>query len=131
MTRPYWKKDKDLQPLKRGRGRPKGSRNKVHLIDNYDPDNFEGQFVQGNKSENNNNFDTQILNDNDITSLHSMTFVSHKEQADRQLSLKLRREGKITAPGAPYEESDIIELEGLRNQEVMEFVTYDPNKHMG
>ncbi|RKF56342.1 hypothetical protein GcM3_196052, partial [Golovinomyces cichoracearum] len=41
MTRPYLKNNKGLQPLKRGRGRPKGSRNKVHLIDNDDPDNFE------------------------------------------------------------------------------------------
>jgi hypothetical protein len=33
----------------------------------------------------------------------SMAFLTAKEQSDAELALQLRREGKITAPGAPFE----------------------------
>ncbi|VCU40274.1 Bgt-50359 [Blumeria graminis f. sp. tritici] len=124
-------KDKDIQPPGRVHTRPKRSCNKVYLIDNNNSDNCDEKFVQDGEISNNDSLDAQFFNDNHVHSLHSMTFVSNKEQADRELSLNLRREGRITAPGKPFEESDIIELESLCNQEVMKFITYDPNKHMG
>ncbi|VCU40782.1 Bgt-50623 [Blumeria graminis f. sp. tritici] len=124
-------KDKDIQPPERVNTRPKRCCNKVYLIDNNNSDNCDEKFVQDSESSNNNSLDVQFFNDNHVHSLHSMTFVSNKEQADHELSLSLRREGSITAPGKPFEESDTIELESLRDQEVMKFITYDPNKHIG
>ena len=59
------------QSIKRGRGRPKESKNKPKSINNAD-----GQFLIS------------------------------KEHADLNLSLKLRKEGKITAAGLSFEESD-------------------------
>ena len=41
------------------------------------------------------------------------SFVTGKEQADQELSLKLRNEGKITTPGAPFEASDRQEIDNL------------------
>ena len=40
-------------------------------------------------------------------------FLSAKKQQEYDLALELRREGKITAPGKPFEESDRKEIEDL------------------
>jgi hypothetical protein len=43
----------------------------------------------------------------------SMAFLSQKEEADLELSLKLRKKGVITTPGAPFEASQQQEIDGL------------------
>ena len=65
----------DNQSIKRGRGRPKGSKNKVHYT--------EGSIIT-----------------------LSMSFIIGKEQADHELSLKLRKKGQITVLDRSFEASD-------------------------
>ncbi|VDB96449.1 Bgt-20363-3, partial [Blumeria graminis f. sp. tritici] len=84
-------RENNIQPPERVHARPTRSCNKVYLIDNNDSDNCDEKFVQDSESSNNNNLDAQFFNDNDVHSLHSMTFVSNKEQADYELSLNLQR----------------------------------------
>jgi hypothetical protein len=57
------------------------------------------------------------------------TWLTAKEAADYQLSLKLRAEGKITTPGKPFEQSDRKEIDGLIGNGVFRFENYDPGKH--
>jgi hypothetical protein len=90
----------DSQPIKRGRGRPKGSKNKVHCT--------EGS-----------------------TTTLSMSFMTGKEQADYELSLKLRKEGQITVPGRPFEASDRQEIDNLIDRGVFRFEQYDHIKYNG
>jgi hypothetical protein len=56
--------------------------------------------------------------------------MTSKEQADMELSTKLRQ-GIITIPGKPFEESQWQEIEGLIVNGVFEFVQYDPDKYSG
>ena len=88
----------DSQPIKRGRGRPKGSKNKIHCTED------------------------------DETEL-PMSFITGKEQADHELSLKLRKEGRITTLGLPFEASDRQEIDNLIDRGVFSFESYDPIKH--
>jgi hypothetical protein len=88
------------QPAKRGRGRPRGSKNKIRHTNN-DKANF------------------------------SMSFMTGKERADQELSLELRKQGKITTPGAPFEASDKQEIDNLIGKDVFNFEQYDPVKHGG
>jgi hypothetical protein len=60
-----------------------------------------------------------------------MAFMTSKEQADMELALKLRKEGIITAPGAPFEASTKQEVDGLMARGVFEFVQWDLIKHAG
>jgi hypothetical protein len=57
--------------------------------------------------------------------------MTNKEQADMELSVKLREEGTITTPGLPFEQSQTKEIEGLIARGVFEFVQYDPSQHAG
>lgn len=57
--------------------------------------------------------------------------MSQKEQLDAALSLKLRQEGKITAPENPSEESDRLELEALIGHGLLLFTKFDPQKYKG
>ena len=86
---------------KRGRGRPKGSRNKPKTHFN----NAEEDF--------------------------SAVFLSNKEKEDRELSLQLRNEGKITTPGQPFEASDQQEIDHLIGRGVFRFEQYDAGRHEG
>ena len=43
---------------------------------------------------------------NKSRSVKNISFITGTEQADQELSLKLRKEGKITDLGAPFEASD-------------------------
>jgi Reverse transcriptase (RNA-dependent DNA polymerase) len=61
----------------------------------------------------------------------SMSFVTGKERADQELSIQLRKQGKITTPGAPFEASDKQEIDNLIGREVFSFEQYDPAKHGG
>jgi hypothetical protein len=117
-----------VQPPKRGRGRPKGSRNRVHFTDDEEFEHLE-QYVGDIAFED--DFDSHFMDDDDVAYLAATVFLSAKEEADRELSLKLRREGKITTPGEPFEVSDNKELDDLRGQEVMRFVKFDPDLHDG
>ncbi|KAL4403389.1 hypothetical protein CABS03_15260 [Colletotrichum abscissum] len=57
------------------------------------------------------------------------TFYTAKEKADFELAVKLRKEGVITTAGKPYEGSDLIEADTLRDRGVYRFILYDPEKH--
>ena len=58
-------------------------------------------------------------------------FMTSKEQADQELSLKFRKEGKITDLGAPFEASDKQEIDNLIDRGVFIFEQYDPIKYNG
>ena len=60
-----------------------------------------------------------------------MTFMTSKEQADIALTLKLRKEGKITTPRALFEASTKQEVDGLTGRGVFNFIQWDPIKHAG
>ena len=70
-------------------------------------------------------FIAAILDETELT----MVFMTAKEKSDYELALKLRREGRITTAGAPFEASGKQELDGLIGREVLQFVKYDPAKH--
>jgi hypothetical protein len=52
-----------------------------------------------------------------------------KERADQELSLELRKQGKITTPGTPFEVSDKQEIDNLIGKDVFNFEQYDPIKY--
>ena len=56
-------------------------------------------------------------------------FLSTKEKNDRDLAVKLRNDGVITTPGAPFEESDTKEIDDLIGRGVFSFELYDPVHH--
>jgi hypothetical protein len=60
-----------------------------------------------------------------------MAFMTNKEQADMELSIKLREEGTITTPGLSFKQSQTKEIEGLIARGVFKFVQYDPSQHAG
>lgn len=53
------------------------------------------------------------------------SFVTHKEKADYELALSLRREGKITTPGRAFEGSDAAEIDALFGSGVLVAVHRD------
>lgn len=55
--------------------------------------------------------------------------MSEKEKLDTALALKLRKDGKITIPGKPFEESDRSEIQTLIGRSVFRFEKFDPKKH--
>lgn len=56
-------------------------------------------------------------------------YLTQKEIDNYELSLKLRRDGVITTPGDPFEESDSKEITELIANGVLKFELYDPNVH--
>jgi hypothetical protein len=52
----------------------------------------------------------------------TIAFITHKEQADKELLIKLQKEGAITTPGLPYEQSQAQEIKGLIARGVFEFI---------
>ena len=60
-----------------------------------------------------------------------MAWVTNKEKADLKLALELRKEGKITTPGASFEHSQRLEIEGLISSGVFEFVKLNAKEHSG
>jgi hypothetical protein len=99
-----WTPD-ELQPVKKKRGRPVGSRNKPKDM----------------------NIDTAMM----TSTMMSVAYLSTKEQTDYELSLRLRKEGKITTAGAPFEMSDKKEVDALIGAGVFAFEMFDPAKHGG
>jgi hypothetical protein len=113
------------QPQRRGRGRPPGSRNKPKPTTN--PRQGNRHHVTEDITDFNDQFVTAIVEELET----SMAFMTSKEQADMELSLKLRKEGKITTPGAPFEASWNQEINGLIAKGVFKFEEYNPKKHAG
>ncbi|XDG08264.1 hypothetical protein ABKA04_007879 [Annulohypoxylon sp. FPYF3050] len=101
---------------KRGRGRPRGSRNKPKDAALYEEMCEEIAEYEA--------FMTMSPDEYEA-------FISRKEMADQKLSLQLRKEGKITTPGQPFEQSDAQEIEGLIGRGVFSFEKYDKKKHDG
>jgi hypothetical protein len=72
-----YRPENDPQPLvKRGRGRPKGSKNKIQTAQN-------------------------VTDEPDVP----VAFITRKEQSDKELAVQLRKDGVITTPGEPFESS--------------------------
>jgi hypothetical protein len=117
-TRPQ---DEGPQETRRGRGRPKGSRN-IQRPENNELRRSERHIT----TKHNDQFITAMEEDN-----VSMTFLTRKEQADIELSVKLRRDGVITTPGGLFERSQRQEINGLIVRGVFEFVQYNLIKHSG
>ncbi|KAI0997704.1 hypothetical protein K3495_g10484 [Podosphaera aphanis] len=82
-----------------------------------------------------NHFGSYSIDHDPETTLHSinldMAYISNKEKTDFELAVKLRKNGIITSPGAPFEKSQSAEIEGLINCEVFEFVKFNPLQHSG
>ncbi|KAI0998700.1 hypothetical protein K3495_g9496 [Podosphaera aphanis] len=57
-----------------------------------------------------------------VTSLHPSNFISTREVSDRELSIRLRTEGKITAPGDLFEISRKKETDDLITQRVFDVI---------
>ncbi|KAM4061308.1 cwf18 domain containing protein [Hirsutella rhossiliensis] len=64
-----------------------------------------------------------------MTAPPGQSFLTQKEEDAYALSIKLRNEGIITAPGAPFEESDNIEITDLVGRGVFSFERYDRMIH--
>ena len=62
---------------------------------------------------------TMVSADSFITSV----FLTEKEKRDRQLAIKLRAKGVITAPGLPFEESRRKEIDSLLGKGVFKLVS--------
>src|SRR6266581_5052276 len=60
-----------------------------------------------------------------------MAFMIAKEKADFKLAKQLRKEGRITTPGAPFQASDKQEINGLIARGVFKFEKYDLTKFDG
>jgi hypothetical protein len=56
-------------------------------------------------------------------------FLTHKEQSDLDLAIKLRAEGKITTSGKPFEASIKKELNTLRALGVFKVVKFNLSKY--
>ena len=94
-----------IEPQPRRRGRPRGSKNKQVFYIHPSYAIITRTFIQ--------------------------SFLSQKEKDNLELSLKLRKDGVITAPGEPFEESDDKEITDLIGQGVFHFEKYDPAKCKG
>ena len=57
-----------------------------------------------------------------------MAFITAKEKADFKLAKQLRKEGRITTLGAPFQASDKQEIDGLIARGVFKFEKYNPTK---
>jgi hypothetical protein len=57
------------------------------------------------------------------------TFITHKERADYDLVVRLRKEGKITTAGKPFEGSMKAEVDGLVAGNVFRFEVFDLAKY--
>lgn len=93
---------------KKGKKKDKRRKSKAELSDDSDSD-FEPGYVY-------------MTEDRDLGYTFETTFMSRKEELDAELAVKLRAEGKINLPGAPFEESDRIEVDALINQGAIRLV---------
>jgi hypothetical protein len=96
-------------PLRRGPGRPR-----KRLIE-------EQYFFDALKDPSER---TELLE-----SITTMTFLTMKEQGDRDLAVLLRSKGLIITPGQPFEISGRTEIDNLIARGVFRFERYDPVRH--
>ncbi|POS85141.1 hypothetical protein EPUL_004318 [Erysiphe pulchra] len=68
------------------------------------------------------NFFVSICNLVTISSFNASSFLSSKEVADREISIRLRVEDKITTPGKPFEASRKKELDDLITKRIFDFI---------
>ncbi|KAI0995993.1 hypothetical protein K3495_g12188 [Podosphaera aphanis] len=94
-------------PPKRGRGRSKGSRNKTGLPTIH----------------------LNTLNTHPKSMVYYAAMLSAKEKHDLNLSLQLRKEGKVLTPGNPFEASEKAEINALIANNIFQFVKFDPTKY--
>jgi hypothetical protein len=59
------------------------------------------------------------------------TFLTQKELGDLELARQLRKDGIITTPGLPFEESDRTEMEALIANGIFEVLQYNPRRKYG
>jgi len=72
---------------------------------------------------NKNNFNQAFLTIKEInTQITLIAFITSKEQVNIALTSKLRKEGKITTPKAPFKASTKQEVDGLTRQKVFNFI---------
>lgn len=62
---------------------------------------------------------------------HPQTFLTQKELGDLELARQLRKDGIITTPGLPFEESDRTEIETLIANGIFEVLQHDLRKKYG
>ncbi|POS82721.1 hypothetical protein EPUL_004120, partial [Erysiphe pulchra] len=68
------------------------------------------------------NFFVSICNLVTISSFNASSFLLSKEVADREISIRLRAEAKITTPGKPFEASRKKEFDDLITKRIFEFI---------
>ena len=58
-----------------------------------------------------------------------MAFITSKKEVNKELSLKLRKEGLITTSSIPFKVFQKQEIDGLIGRGVFKFKLYDPVKY--
>ena len=116
-------------PEKRGRGRPKGSKNRPKAV----PEGLDALMMGHTDDYPMANQRLQTPTSPPISNRQTTfeIYLSGKEQAALHLSAQLRKEGKIKTEGAPFEIADQTEIDALIAQDVFRFELYDPVKHDG
>ena len=109
----------------RGRGRPKGSRNKPRP--NQHIRHSDRQSTNTSQGTDDDQFIAAATSEGKIF----RAFMTRKEHADMDLALELRKRGTINTPGRPFEKAQQQEIEGLIARGVFEFMKYDYVKHSG
>ncbi|KLU93222.1 hypothetical protein MAPG_12159, partial [Magnaporthiopsis poae ATCC 64411] len=59
----------------------------------------------------------------------ALAYLTNKEKSDYELAQMLRADGKITTPGAPFEESDKTEIDNLIAQGTIQIIKWDTRAH--
>ncbi len=70
-------------------------------------------------------------NATNTSATENTAYITTKEQADYELSLKLRRQGIITTSSEPFKLSNRKEIDALVTRRVFAFEQYDKQKHAG
>jgi hypothetical protein len=106
VVKPYYAEEEQVRPVEepvnkpvnvQRRGRPPGSRNK--------PKPKATRQSARQHAANLQDIDDQFISAVQEGQEICIAFITNKEQADIELSVKLRKEGTITTPGLPFEQS--------------------------
>ncbi|KAI0996801.1 hypothetical protein K3495_g11382 [Podosphaera aphanis] len=105
--------------------------------DEYTPPNFgnhaknkRGRSIGSRNKAKPHNYQAALQDAFLLCEAPNEVMLSTKEENDRNLSLKLRAEGKITANGDQFQASDQLEIDNLIEKGVFEFVKYDELTHV-
>jgi hypothetical protein len=66
-----------------------------------------------------------------VSGTASTAYLSPKEISDYAFAIKLRKDNVINTPGAPFEESDNIEVIDLITRDIVAFERFDSTKYTG